>query len=236
MSDSEKYKSFDDIKCLWMKCGAVDYKLCDKNFECENCDFERQMLSELKIKDNVRDKIENMFGLGQRGISFNHPYYHYYSGLMVRNFIHDNYYIGLEPFIARFIDKYSTIEYCTPDIFVNKGEPILNISNGWGEVNVLSPFNFSYVDKLDIKSIFSHDLHWFAVIETEKHEIMGNSINKKSYFDKLYETKANLLNLIKTTDEVGTTMYDGGAVLDNWSDILGKITYKNLLEKLFSAE
>jgi hypothetical protein len=52
----------------------------------------------------------------------------------------------------------------------------------------------------------------------------------------LYETKLNLLNLMKTSEGAGVTMYDGGAVLENWSDILGKNTYKNLLEKLFSSE
>jgi hypothetical protein len=234
MSETEKYKSFDDIKCLWMKCGAVDYKICDKNFECENCDFDKHMLSELKIKGNVQEKIEDMFGLGQHAVSFTHPYYHFGSGLIVRNFIANNYYIGIEPFISKFIDNHSTIKYCTPDITVNRGEPILNISNGWGEVNVLSPFSFNYVDKLDIKNLSSQGLHWFAIIEAERYEILGNSINKKSYFDKLYDTKLNLLNLMRTTDEVGKTMYDGGAVLDNWSDILGKSTYRNLLEKLFS--
>jgi hypothetical protein len=234
MPESEKYKSFDDIKCLWMKCGAIDYKLCDKNFECENCDFERQMISGTKLKGKVQEKIENLFGIGQHSISFAHPYYHFNSGLVVRNFIQNNYYLGLEPFISKFIDTDTSIRYCTPDICVQKGEPILNISNGWGEVNVISPFSFNYVDKLDIKNIFSHDLHWFAIIETETYEILGNSINKKTYFDKLLGTKLNLLNLMKTAEDVGVTMYDGGAVIENWSEILGKSTYKNLLEKFFS--
>ncbi len=234
MPESEKYKSFDDIKCLWMKCGAIDYKICDKNFECENCNFDKYMLSELKIKGTVQEKIENMFGLGQHTVSFAHPHYHFCSGLMVRNFLADNYYLGLEPFIGKFIDKHSLLKYSTSNYSVKKGEPILNISNGWGEVNVLSPFSFNFVEKLEMNNIFSHDLHWFAIIEAEKYEILGNSINKKSYFDKLFETKLDLLNLMKTSVGTGLTMYDGGAVLENWSDILGKSTYRNLLEKLFS--
>jgi hypothetical protein len=135
----------------------------------------------------------------------------------------------------KFIDKKSRIEYCTTDIYVNKGEPIINISNGWGEINVLSPFSFSFVDKLDLKNIFSNGLHWFAIIEAEPVEILGNSIDRKIYFDKLHETKLSLLNLVNTS-EAGATMYDGGTPLENWSDILGKSTYKNLLEKLFAGK
>ncbi|RPI17732.1 MAG: hypothetical protein EHM58_08210 [Ignavibacteriae bacterium] len=236
MNESDKYRSFDDVKCLWMKCGAIDYKICDKNFACENCDFDKQMLSGLKIKGDVQEKIESMFGIGQHTVSFTHPCYHFCSGLMVRNFIANNYYLGIEPYIAKFIDKYSLLKYSNSNDNVKKGEPVLNISNGWGEVNVLSPFSFNFVEKLEMNNVFSRDLHWFAIIEAERFEILGNSINKRVYFDKLYETKLSLLNLMKTSEEAGVTMYDGGAIIENWSDILGKSTYKNLLEKLFSGD
>jgi len=234
MPDPGKYKSFDDIKCLWMKCGAVDYKICDNNFECESCDFDRHMLSELKIMGNVQEEIESMFGLGQHTVSFSHPYYHFDSGLVARNFLSNNYYLGLEPFIVKFIDKQSLLKYSSPNNSVRKGDPILNISNGWGEVNVLSPFGFKFVEKLEMKNFFSQDSQWFAIIEAERYEIMGNSINKKNYFDKLYETKMNLVNQMKASGGAGVTMYDGGAALENWSDILGKTTYRHLLEKIFS--
>jgi hypothetical protein len=234
MTDSEKYKSFDDIKCLWMKCGAVEYKLCDKNFDCENCSFDKQMMTELKLKGSVNEEIENIFGIGKRTLSFAHPYYHFHCGLTARNLLANNYYMGLEPFIANFIDKNSLLKYCSPKRSIKKGEPILNISNGWGEVNVLSPFNFHFVEKLEVNKSLMRGFHWFAIIEAERYEILGNSINKKHFFDKLYETKLNLLNLMRTSDSAGNTMYDGGKIIENWSDILGKHTYRNLLEKLFS--
>lgn len=234
MPESEKYKSFDDVKCLWMKCGAIDYKICDKNFDCENCDFDKRISSELKTKGNVQEGIENVFDLVQHSASFIHPHYHFNSGLMVRNFLANTYYLGLEPYIVKFIDRQSTLRYSTLDSLVKKGEPVLNISNGWGEINIVSPFNFDFVEKLDISNIFSNDLRWFAIIETERHEILCNSINKKIYFDKLYETKLYLKNLMKTSEAVGETMYDGGVVLENWLEILGNSSYKNLLEKLFS--
>jgi len=91
-----------------------------------------------------------------------------------------------------------------------------------------------FVEKLEMKNFFSQDSQWFAIIEAERYEIMGNSINKKNYFDKLYETKMNLVNQMKASGGAGVTMYDGGAALENWSDILGKTTYRHLLEKIFS--
>lgn len=32
-----------DLKCVWMVAGLVSYRLCDQNFHCERCDFDRVM-------------------------------------------------------------------------------------------------------------------------------------------------------------------------------------------------
>lgn len=234
MTNSDKHKSFDEIMCLWMKCGAVDYKICDKNFECETCDFDKHVLDDVKMKENLQGKIENMFDIGQRSVSFTHPYYHFSNGLTARNFLADSYYIGLEPFIVKFIEKNSMIKHSNLDKSVSKGEPVLYISGGWGDVDVLSPFDFCYVKRFDTDNLVSKDIKWFAIVEAERHEILSSSISKKSYFDKLFEAKLNLVNLLRAYEHAGFTMYDGGAVLESWSDILGKSTYKNLMKKLFS--
>ena len=234
MSDTEKYKSFEDIQCLWMKCGAVDYRICSNNFVCENCSFEKKMLSGLNKKVNIGEEVENAFDSGHFTVSFSHPNYHFGCGLILKNFLGNNYYLGLEPYVAKFIDRNSLVRYGLEDNFVKRGEPILNISNGWGEVNVLSPFGFRFVERLDLKRIFSNGTQWFAVIEADKHEILGNAINENNYYDKLYKTKNYLKGYIKTSEVDGTTMYDGGTALEKWSDILGKKTYKNLMTRLFS--
>src|SRR4030067_3521666 len=30
----------NESPCIWMEAGIIDYKLCDKNFDCENCPFD----------------------------------------------------------------------------------------------------------------------------------------------------------------------------------------------------
>jgi len=29
--------------CIWMEAGVIDYKICNRNFDCANCDFDRAM-------------------------------------------------------------------------------------------------------------------------------------------------------------------------------------------------
>ena len=230
----KNYQNFDDVKCLWMKCGMTDYRICDNNFECETCSYDKQIKSRLNKKDNVREEIESAFDYGHYTIPFSHPNYHFKCGLIVKNFIGNNYYIGLEPYIAKFIDQGSLLNYISNGVFVKTGEPVLNIRNGWGEVNVLSPFQFRFVEKLELKNIIANGIRWFAIIEAEKHDIIHNSISENAYYEKLYDTKTYLKECINVSETAGATMYDGGKPLENWQDIIGKSNYKELIVKLFT--
>jgi glycine cleavage system H lipoate-binding protein len=35
-------------RCLWMNAGVVQFKLCDKDFDCQNCEFDRAMTESAK--------------------------------------------------------------------------------------------------------------------------------------------------------------------------------------------
>ncbi len=37
------------LKCIWMECGYVEYKLCDRNYDCENCPFDKAIKKERDI-------------------------------------------------------------------------------------------------------------------------------------------------------------------------------------------
>lgn len=40
---NENHPSHEFQSCNWMLAGVVDYKLCDKNYDCEHCQFDRAM-------------------------------------------------------------------------------------------------------------------------------------------------------------------------------------------------
>ena len=49
-----KRNKYDMLKCIWMNSGVIDYKLCDHNFDCENCPFD-------KVIRNLCNKKETDF-------------------------------------------------------------------------------------------------------------------------------------------------------------------------------
>lgn len=40
---SEGERAPSPLKCVWMLAGVVDYKLCDRDYECEQCPFDRAL-------------------------------------------------------------------------------------------------------------------------------------------------------------------------------------------------
>jgi hypothetical protein len=234
MPEEQKYKNFDELKCLWMECNVVDYKLCDNNFECENCEFDREFKSRLNKKENIREEIESIFDSGHYTVAFNHPHYHFDCGLVLKNFLDNIYYVGLELYIVKLIDTASKINYLSSKDIINRGEPILSIKNGWGEVNLISPIGFRFIERLNPGNLFSNGIKWFAIIEVEKSDINNYSIGEKKYFDKLYETKMMMKDYALSTEMAGVTMYDGGTPFEHWSDIMGKENYRKLMKKVLT--
>lgn len=48
-----KFDSSNDAKCVWMDAGVVSYKLCDLEFDCEHCAYDRI------IRSNISSEIVN---------------------------------------------------------------------------------------------------------------------------------------------------------------------------------
>lgn len=55
--------SADVLDCLWMDAGVVDYKLCDRSYDCERCPFDEAFHSHPKKDVVLSDRIsQNAFG------------------------------------------------------------------------------------------------------------------------------------------------------------------------------
>ena len=64
-TENMKEQNYENLKCIWMSSNLVEYKLCDKNFDCDNCVFDkvmRNLFNENSKKANtMEDKSTNIF-------------------------------------------------------------------------------------------------------------------------------------------------------------------------------
>lgn len=240
MAEKNSYKNFEDVKCLWMKCGLVEYKLCDKDFNCEECSFDSA------VKMNLKNPSENFiyekfFHKAPMFESFNPQYYHFDNCIVLKNFIGNNYYIGFEPYALKMLGVNCKTKFINQSDEIQKGQEFIEIYGGWGHLDLQAPMDFSYIEKIDCDNIMDSDKRWFGIIECRKDDVESFAVKRDFCEEKLSSLKAIMsANSLSYSDyfsakgnPAGGTMLDGGNFTDNLLYIFGAKVYKRILNFTF---
>ncbi|HSD64981.1 MAG TPA: hypothetical protein VLB50_14355 [Ignavibacteriaceae bacterium] len=237
--------NFDSMKCIWMSSKIIDYKLCDKNFDCDNCAFDKIMrninpenASVVSQDEYLRQSIFRKKAEILKSISYSKEYHYLNNSVILKKLFDKTYYLGLDRSAYLFLDNITGYEFLNSGPEVNKGEAILKLSGDWGEMKVLSPANFFIVDKLNYKVEDLKEKIWLCLIETEDNEIENVQYEGKEYecildhlMLKLYEFE----NKYKFSF-LGTRMNDGGTEVKFLYQAIGIQKYKEFLKSLLSNE
>ena len=114
---SDRTKGKELSKCIWMKDGLVDYKLCDRIYDCENCLFDRIMRNDAPCDcqfptagtagDSVKileRTVENI-----KAERFNKDLIYLNNNLVLKHFFTNTFYLGISPLVFNILD-------CTAEI------------------------------------------------------------------------------------------------------------------------
>lgn len=130
--------------CVWMDAGLVNYKLCDKNFECESCPFDRVMRTQhhpfseravmqsdaAAVHAGPRDASENIFTdvihhlldpLKKTELPDDRLYFSNHSWL--QRLDDGQCRIGVNSFLARFLDPVMAAVMIAPPSRIEKSSP-----------------------------------------------------------------------------------------------------------------
>ncbi len=235
-ADSFHHKSFDEIQCVWMKSGTVDYKLCDNNFLCDKCAFDKRVRVELgKFKSGDEDKVssfsfETIFELDVSSTPFSHPYYRFENSIVLKYLIGNNYYIGLEEYFTKIVNGSCIAKFSSEIPLVHTGDLILKLSGNWGELNITAPFDFRFIEKFEPSDVFTKGKRWFGIIEADKTKFLHIVTNSAK--NKFENVKKKLRKYYINSNQVGVTMFDGGETLKHLYQIIGKKEFLKLVKKL----
>jgi hypothetical protein len=236
---NENFKSYQELQCIWMSSRVVDYKLCDKNFDCENCQFDkviRNLSVETKQKsysgepgvsilDSVMQKV--------KGQAYEPKYTYLKNQLVVKHLFANTYYLGIDPSILAFFDNINLVKDGGHQGYILKNQALFKVEGEWGYMTFTSPMNFTLLDKLNLnpQEIFTNK--WYAIIGVNQPEITTARISKEDWYSK-QANSIKLLNDYKMDfPQIGATMMDGGSPVVNLNRCLGNTEYLKLLSKLF---
>jgi glycine cleavage system H lipoate-binding protein len=121
-------RSGQAAECLWMTCGAVDYRLCDRDFDCARCPLDRALRGE------SRRAAVGEAGPERPGDLFYHPrnaWARVEDGGLVRT--------GLDRPTALRLGRVYSVELPAPGTRVRRGDPCWRVIHGAGETDVVAP-------------------------------------------------------------------------------------------------
>jgi hypothetical protein len=233
-------KSFQDLKCIWMSSSVVEYKLCDKDFDCENCQFDKVIRNlavdskqqtstgdnSVSVLDSLMKKVKNQV--------YESKNIYLRSQLMVKHLFADTYYLGINPIVLLFLDNINSVKDAGHQGYILKNQALFRVEGEWGYITFISPMNFTLLDKLNLNAEDILSNKWFAIISADEPEISTARIDR----DQWYSNQVNSLNLLNdyklNTPKIGTTLMDGGVPVKNLNRLLGNTEYLKVLSKLIN--
>lgn len=232
------FNSYEDMKCIWMAGNLVEYKLCDKSFDCENCPFDKV------VKNICAEKIAEMetaiFGSERKdiltfvidklkSIKYDEKLIYLDKKFILKHLFDETYYLGINPLMLALLDNMTSVDYINPNNCISKDEKMLSISGGWGSITFNSPLSILLIEKLRFPYKGSYPHKWFALAAVNQSSVDEMRITS----DEWNTQKLITINLLEryrySYPEVGPTMQDGGEHLPFLYQLIGKGEYINVL-------
>lgn|SRR5690606_516876 len=230
-------KKYAGRECIWITSELVSYKLCDKNYDCEHCEFDKVIrnlsakLTEEDIKNDSQsgNLIERIIKRIEKE-NFSSNIIYLQNQLVIKNLFGDVYYIGINPVVHYLLDDFSYLrDFNSRDI--KREQIIFTIEGNWGIKQFISPINFSIIEKIN----FSHFTlnRWYAIILLTDNDVDKFRINETEWNEKKDAVIKELNSKLINVPAVGPCLNDGGEKINFLHHYLGRREYLKLLNNSF---
>ncbi len=230
-----KRNKYEMLKCIWMTSGVIDYKLCDNNFDCENCPFDKVIRNLSNVKEaqfnGIVDFANTIFNKLQ-SIKYDNNIIYLKNNLIAKEICANTFYLGINPILVSFLDNVNLmiVDECRKNI--SAGQQIIQIDGDWGSVSISSPINFLIYNKVGDPEDYPLKTQWFAIMGAIHQDVLSSRLHKEQW-DTMHAKAINVITEIKTqVPKVGDTMMDGGTQIKFLHQLVGKKRYIEMLKSL----
>lgn len=234
----------DELKCVWMSTNLIEDKLCNNNFDCDNCNFDKDMrkkrhpgehcnslfeMSDANILEDIIDRLHKI-----KFITFP-PQYFFCNCFVLKKFFGNIFFIGFNPLLNILLDSVNKIHLYEPSGSYKKGNRFISILGEWGNVDISAPFDFFMESEvLSFDSIKKEYGKWLGFIRCNNDNLEYCNTGKEYFIKSADNISNHLKKYIKKYVTVGTTMYDGGEKLKYIYQVIGKENYIKVLMQTLS--
>ena len=237
MNNENEYKTnkYEMMKCIWMASGMVEFKLCNNQFDCENCQFDkliRNLSNEEETHLSESRNVPSMILDKLRDIKYDDKIIYLENNLIARKICADTFYLGINPILISFLDNVFSMNVYEEGKNIFAEQQLVQFFGEWGMISLSAPMNFLIYDKFGFLPDNLLQNQWFAIIGIVDQEISTARLYQKEWHER-YERALNIIEEIKLIPpKVGNTMLDGGSKIKFLHQLIGNKRYINILNSL----
>ncbi|OGU35248.1 MAG: hypothetical protein A2068_12795 [Ignavibacteria bacterium GWB2_35_6b] len=231
-------RKYNEIKCIWADSGIIGYKLCDKNFDCENCELDKVLRKSAIINTEIEEKLDRSKNIVAKisseinSLKYDAHYLHLKNYLCLKNLFGDKYFLGISPLIYNLFANSEGTFKCPKEYSVKAGEKIAELSGQWGSINIASPLPLKVLKQIPQKNGEVNSTNWIGIVEVSDENISSSVISENEF-----EENKNLITALLKSKEsfktsAGQTMYDGGVKVKNLPDLFGQNEFCNFIKQV----
>jgi hypothetical protein len=214
---------------------VIDYKLCDNNFDCENCHFDkviRNLSNEKETQFNGIVNDANTIFNKLQNIKYDNNIIYLKNNLIAKEICTNTFYLGINPILVSFLDNVNLMMIDEYRKSISVGQQIIQINGYWGSVSISSPINFLIYNKIGDPKDNPLKTEWFAIMGAVHQDVLSSKLHQKEW-DKMHAKAIGAIAEIKTqVPKVGHTMMDGGSQIRFLHQLVGNKKYVDILNSL----
>jgi len=230
------------IPCVWMQAGVVDYKLCDRSFDCDHCPFDDAFHRHsdqpaASINDPEPSDLIDVRGCRVKRSLFyspRHAWARIEEGGLVR--------IGLDDFGQNILGRIYAVSLPAPGDTVSRGSPAARLTHQYGVSALVAPVS-GRVKEINLRlaqepSLLNHDSYghgWLVLVEPRD---LRHWLKRLRYGERAaawLQREVEKLHLIVNWTVSGelVTMPDGGTLTQAWPRELNIAQRQRVIDSFF---
>jgi signal transduction histidine kinase len=223
----------EERKCVWMATGLISYKLCDRNYQCEQCHFDQAIKHQEGNAQGVHGDLTEGSYPGDPSARINGSLFYHPDHCWVKVETCDTARIGIDDLVSRLIRKVKVVILPEEGSVTAQGDCCAHIIEDDHIYPVISPLsgvvqtvNPRLKKKPELITTDSRGAGWLITIKPDNLEgDLKNLFFGRKAISWCQEEEREIIAqsdalLRHTLQDVGPTMQDGGVAVSSLEDML----------------
>jgi len=238
----------DEKQCVWMTSGVISYKLCTRNYRCEDCLFDKVMRNEAAVgtrSESPAPAATSCSVIGAATLPVNDALFYNEHHCWARVETHDDVRIGIDGILTNFVARVKAVVLPRVGETVRRGESFAHIVQEKHILQLVAPVtgtvtgvNARLAKAPELIVDDSWESGWLIAVKPDnlEHDLRTLMFGKRAidwYNTKEREVVDSICVMIsRHQPDLGATMQDGGEGVGSLADMLTSEQYYQVLESL----